>query len=190
MCFFLIYMNTIFRKGVYLERKVYFFPCSRSWHWAAPSISPALFSCQSLLEWEMLSSIQKTRLQDLKANSVDHSSAVVRYPLPQTCSQATAHLSGTSCLCNHRTAQWHPAGRTPAAKRHVGQQQWSPLRGWLWSELWLAKHYLSWESKLVLYKLPCNLGGRDRQWPISEVSQGGGGVLQHQHQLPHRSIAS
>lgn len=74
-------------------------PCSRSWHmhWAAPSISPALFPWQSLLEWGMLSYIQNTRVQDLKANSVDQSSAVVKYPLPQTCSQAAAHLSGSSC---------------------------------------------------------------------------------------------
>lgn len=65
----------------------------------------------------MLSSIQNTRVQDLKANSVDQNSAVVKYPLPQTCSQVTAHLLGAAA-CNHRTAYCDPADRTPVLKRH------------------------------------------------------------------------
>lgn len=81
----------------------------------------------------MLRCTQNTGICDPKADCVDQSSAVVKHPLLQTCSEVTAHLPENSCLNARRI----PYLRSSSQKHlhlkhiHVGQLQGSTLRSWV-----------------------------------------------------------
>jgi len=82
---------------------------------------------------------------------------------------------------------WDPETLTPASKHmHMGQRQWSLLRGKVWSDRKLAKPFFPERANSFCTSCSSSV----RQWPTSSTLQGGNRVLRRQQQLAHKSISS
>lgn len=152
-------------------------PWRRLWylHWATLSTCPSLFPQQSLLDWKTLSSAQMlTRVQwrwvILFAPGLLTSGYHLLYGswLQEGSSETLRHL------------------RLHLKHMHMGQQQWSLLRGEVWSDWRLAKTFFPERANSLCLSCSSSVG----QWPTSSTLQGGSRVLRCQQQLARKSVSS